>query len=319
MEKQLLATPTPASAPRTTAAKPLKTVPHDVAGHMPHDPNCEACRRARMVAPPAHRTRDPRAVSDSDRGFVLGLDLYGPFSADVGEHVYALVGVETGRTDYGMVRLLKDRTTLACREALKSMRHELRSMSSDPKVDLVRVHADDDSSFKGECGEYIAGEGLRSTDTGGYCPTKNSRTERRIRMINEAFRANLLVATGGIDEYEKLWGPGLEHAMHCSNVSQWSDGRCPYKALTGKDYSWAAEDHAFGEDGLVFVQKEKRSSKFQTPTKAAVWVGRCHTTPKACRVVPIVWDPSLGAYTLQPVETVGKFEVTRGSFILRVS
>ena len=205
LEKQLLATPTPASAPRTTAAKPLKTVPHDVAGHMPHDPNCEACRRARMVAPPAHRTRDPRAVSDSDRGFVLGLDLYGPFSADVGEHVYALVGVETGRTDYGMVRLLKDRTALACREALKSMRHELRSMSSDPKVDLVRVHADDDSSFKGECGEYIAGEGLRSTDTGGYCPTKNSRTERRIRMINEAFRANLLVATGGTLWWRAPW------------------------------------------------------------------------------------------------------------------
>ena len=77
-------------------------------------------------------------------------------------------------------------------------------MSKDPKKDLVRLHSDDDKSFKGKLKAWLASEGIRQTDTGGYRPTNNSRVERRIRMINEAFRASLLVATGGLTIYESL-------------------------------------------------------------------------------------------------------------------
>ena len=77
-------------------------------------------------------------------------------------------------------------------------------------------------------------------------------------MINEALRANLIVATGGLPQYESLWGPGLAHAMHCSNVSVWSDGRCPYKALKGQPYKWNKADLCFGQDGLSF-RKQRMS------------------------------------------------------------
>ena len=160
---------------------------------------------------------------------VSGIELYGPFTPDVDGNVYALVGVEEGHTDYGMIRLLPDKTAAQCAEAVASMRTELRTVSKDPTKDLVRVHSDDDKSFKGELRTWLASEGIRQTDTGGYRPTNNSRVERRIRMINEAFRASLLVATGGLTIYESLWGPGLVQAMHSSNCSVWMDGRCPYR------------------------------------------------------------------------------------------
>ena len=53
-------------------------------------------------------------------------------------------------------------------------------------------------------------------------------------MINEAFRASLFVATGGLPIYESLWGPGLVQAMHSSNCSVWVDGR--YMSIPNHDW-----------------------------------------------------------------------------------
>ena len=220
---------------------------------------------ARLTKPPGTRNPLDSAIEDSDKGFVLGVDLYGPFTPDVNENVYAMVGVEVGHTNYGMVRLMPDKTAVECTAAVASMRTELRTMSKDLAKDLVRVHSDNDPSFKKELKAYLVAEGIRQTHTGGHRPTNNSRTERRIRMINEAFRATLLVATGGLAMYESLWGPGMAHAMHCSNTNTWSDGRCPYKAMTGKDYDWGKRDLSFGQSGLLFIDPEHRQSKSTVP------------------------------------------------------
>ena len=285
---------------------------------MPHDPNCEACRMARLTAPPATRNPLDSEIEDSNKGFVLGIDLYGPFSPDVDGNVYAMVGVEVGHTNYGMVRLMPDKTAVECTVAVASMRTELRTMSTDPVKDLVRVHSDDDPSFKKELKAYLIAEGIRQTNTGGYRPTNNSRTERRIRMINEAFRATLLVATGGLAMYESLWGPGLAHAMHCSNTSTWSDGRCPYKAMTGKDYDWGKRDLSFGQSGLLFIDPEHRQSKFQPTGRKGIWVGKSHTTPDAVRAIPTTWDPDKNAFVLgKVVEVAGFTPSTPASFILK--
>ena len=92
-------------------------------------------------------------------------------------NVYALIGVEEGHTDYGMVRLLPDKTAAQCAASVACMRTELRTMSKDPKKDLVRLHSDDDKSFKGELKAWLVSEGIRQTDTGGYRPTNYSRVE----------------------------------------------------------------------------------------------------------------------------------------------
>ena len=293
-------------------------IPHGVRGHIPHDPDCIACKQSRLTATPATRNALDSVIEDSDKGFVLGIDLYGPFTPDVDGNVYALVGVEVGHTNYGMVRLLPDKTAAECATAVASMRTELRTMSKDPRKDLVRLHSDDDKSFKGELKAWLASEGIRQTDTGGYRPTNNSRVERRIRMINEAFRASLLVATGGLPIYESLWGPGLVQAMHSSNCNVWVDGRCPYLAITGKEYKWEKRDMCFGQSGLLFIEPEHRQSKFQPTGRTGIWVGRSRDTPDAVRVVPTTWDPTLNAFTLgQVVEMVGFTPSTPTSFLLK--
>ena len=114
-------------------------IPHGVRGHMPHDPNCEACQMARLTKPPGTRNPLDSAIEDSDKGFVLGIDLYGPFTPDVDGNVYAMVGVEVGHANYGMVRLMPDKTAVECTTAVASMRTELRTMSKDLAKDLARV------------------------------------------------------------------------------------------------------------------------------------------------------------------------------------
>ena len=69
-------------------------ISHGVRGHMPHDPDCIACKQARLTATPATRNQLDSEIEDSDKGFVLSIDLYGPFTPDVDGNVYALIGVE---------------------------------------------------------------------------------------------------------------------------------------------------------------------------------------------------------------------------------
>ena len=40
---------------------------------------------------------------------ILGIDYIGPYIKDVDGNVLAMTGVEVGRTNYGMIRLTKDR------------------------------------------------------------------------------------------------------------------------------------------------------------------------------------------------------------------
>ena len=166
--------PKPMTRPHSSrqATVPPSPIPHGVRGHMPHDPNCDACQMVRLTAPPATRNPLDSEIEDSDKGFVLGIDLYGPFTPDVDGNVYAVVGVEVGHTNYGMVRLMPDKTAVECTEAVASMRSELRTMSKDLAKGLVRVHSDDDPYFKKELRAYLVAEGIRQTHTGGYRPTK---------------------------------------------------------------------------------------------------------------------------------------------------
>ena len=117
------------------ATVPVTLVPHGVRGHMPHDPDCLPCKMSRLTKAPATRNTPDSVIEGSDKGFVVGIDLYGPFTPDVDGHTYAMIGVEVGHTDYGMVRLLPDRTAAGCAKAMASMRNELKIMSSHPTRD----------------------------------------------------------------------------------------------------------------------------------------------------------------------------------------
>ena len=122
---------------------------HRARGHVPHDPDCEACRAARMTAKQSTRNADPRAIQGAEKGFVLGLDLFGPFTPDVDGNEYALVAVEVGRTDFGFTRLLKDKTSESILEAYQDIVREIKVVSAED-TEVVRVHSDRDSGVFGE-------------------------------------------------------------------------------------------------------------------------------------------------------------------------
>ena len=63
---------------------------HAKCGHLPHDPNCDICRMARMRAPSAFTRAPEDTVEDSDKGYVIGLDYFGPFEPDVDGNVYGI-------------------------------------------------------------------------------------------------------------------------------------------------------------------------------------------------------------------------------------
>ena len=48
-------------------------------------------------------------VTDAEKGYVLGVDFFGPFDPDVDNNVYGMIGVEVEHTRYGMVELMKNR------------------------------------------------------------------------------------------------------------------------------------------------------------------------------------------------------------------
>ena len=74
-----------------------------------HNPLCTACVQARLTTRQARRQYIEDSVEGSDKGFVLGIDLIGPYSKDLSGNSFALVGVEVGHTHYGMAHLLKDK------------------------------------------------------------------------------------------------------------------------------------------------------------------------------------------------------------------
>ena len=293
----------------------LSALEHARRGHCPHDDTCEVSRMARMRAPKASRTDG--VVADADKGYVLGIDYAGPFDPDVDGNTYALVGVEVGHTNYGMVELQKDRTSAGASKGVKAMLRELHTIGPDPK-EVVRLHSDNDKSFAGELEAELLDAKVRQTNTGGYRPTNNSRTEKRIGLVLYSLRAMLYTATGGGRYYDQLWGPGLKHACRMVNVSEWSDGKSPYAARVGKPYVFDKHDHVFGAKALYYVNKEHRNTKLDMPGQEAIWVGRSAEVPGAHVVVPYTWDAASQRYVLGSTVTVARADVDDNVYPLRM-
>jgi len=264
------------NVPKTRAK--VKSVPmyeHACRCHCPHDPKCDACLRARMMAKSNTSNDDDLVVRGSEKGYVHSMDYVGPYSPDVDGNIYGLVGVETGHTNYGMTSLTKDREANTSLQGFKIHRNKLRRMGCEGK-DIVRLHHDCDKSFEGELKQYLIDENIEDTNTGGYNPSANSRVERRNRAIKQAFRAALFYATGGLGYYNALWGPGLKFATEAINYNEDTTGRNYHKNLTGKEYSYdiGGRDLSFGQQVFYHLDKAQLDEEWTTNGKEAIWVGR---------------------------------------------
>jgi hypothetical protein len=187
-----------ATEPKRKRVTPKRddVVMHNVKCHLPHDPNCEICKRARMRAKNATRNSDRFDIEGSDKGNVWGLDYCGPFPPDVDGNVYFLQGVEVGHSNMGHVALTKSRLASDTLQGFKCMEREHHLVSQHERG-TVRVHTDQDTSFEKEFRQDLLDRKVQQTDTGGHRPSANSRTERRIGLVLCTLRAILHVATGG--------------------------------------------------------------------------------------------------------------------------
>ena len=224
--------------------------------------------------------------------------------------------METARTNYAFVRLLPNKTAPVVREALKDIRREILSKSKDSDVDVVRVHSDVDGSMQTR--DWLREAGIAQTDTGGHNPQANARTERRIRMLTEAFRATLLTAAGGQEAYNALWGVGLEYQNEQANKQTFGDGTNPHTNLTGEEPEWTKEDHIFGSHAIYYVPLAARADKWETPGRRGLWVGRSNIVSGGAKVVPIQWDQGLHRWKLGEVKHVARVKVTSGEYPLKM-
>ena len=292
---------------------------HTCKSHHPHDPKCDACMRARMMAKSNTSNEDDLVVRGSEKGYVHSMDYVGPYSPDVDGNIYGLVGVETGHTNYGITSLTKDREAKTSLQGFKIHRNKLRSMGHEDK-DIVRLHHDCDKSFEGDLKQYLIDENIEDTNTGGYNPSANSRVERRNRAIKQAFRATLFYATGGLGYYNALWGPGLKFATDAINYNDDTTGRNYYKMLTNKEYVYdiGGRDLSFGQQVFYHLDKAQLDEEWTTNGKEAIWVGRSDQISQGHIVVPIEWDPSSKIYKLHPTVHVNRVRFERVIYPLKM-
>jgi hypothetical protein len=306
----------PKAIPRARR-KEMSQYEHEIHGHYPFNKLCDACVRGRMTGKPGYRRPNKFDIDMKDKGFVLGVDFYGPFESDVSGNTWALIAVEVARTNYGFVRLLPNKEAPAVREALKDIAREIKVKSKDD-IDVVRVHSDVDGSMQAETRDWLREAGIKQTDTGGYNPQNNARAERRIRMLTEAFRSSFLTATGGNEVYNGLWGAGLQYQNTQANKQTFVDGTVPHEALTGEAPQWNRDDHIFGAHAIYYVPLDARSDKFETPGQRGLWVGRSEMVSGGAKIVPIEWQPDLNRWELGEVKHVAKATVNDAELPLKM-
>ena len=176
---------------------------HCRAGHLPHDPKCADCVRARM----RHhykRRRKARVVEGPSRGLRLSADLMGPFEPELMAHVYSLMVVDD-ESRWAAVGGLKDKSSAAASTTFNDLVLEIKQFTDRIGECIARVHTDMGSEFKGAFEALCKQLEARHTGTGGYASESNPLAEQWNKMAQESLRAMLAACTGGVGYFDQLW------------------------------------------------------------------------------------------------------------------
>jgi hypothetical protein len=155
-------------------------------------------------------------------GRSVALDFNGPPTKGVAGGIYDLVGVGMEHTR-GYFGIIPNKASVVTLTAIQDLECEIKKDSGRHDIALVSIHHDDDQSFRGEVELYAKEKGWENTRICGYRPNSNSKCERRIGMLQQSFRTNLLVATGGLLYNKQLWDVGLKYSNYTINTRLWPD------------------------------------------------------------------------------------------------
>ena len=318
------------------AAVPSWYAEHAKRGH-PYRSDCEHCVRGAQRDRQSRAVKGKRKVDPLNPGYTMSADFTGrTVDADVdGNHV-ALVACVLGFTDdagdgpangvedqeaaYGFVALLPRRNTASVAQALDEFDAELHRLGRDKSRAIVRFHTDVDKSFMGEVRKLALRRGWKQTDTGGYKSPANGIVERRIGMLRQRLRSQLVAATGSTSHsyYTALWGHAMVSANKSVNCNDWKTRLSPYQQLTGRAYAWGKEDHAIGTYCTWHVPTKNRESAHHPAAEQGIYVRPSDVESKCCVVVPIKWNHTEDKWDLQPTIVATGVRVHTGVMALRM-
>jgi len=287
---------------------------HTKRRHWPHDPKCRHCMAGRMQ----HRKklrRSKRTVEGPGEGLKLSSDLMGPFEEELMGHLYSIMVVED-KFQWAEVGGLKDKAPKGSADEFHRLVREIARQTLRQGANIVRVHTDMGTEFKGLFESLCAKLGARHTGTGGYRSTNNPLGEGWNRIAMGTVRAALAACTGGEGYFRELWLLALVHAVYWINRTSKPDRSSPYSKVHGTEYVMHPHDHVFGSLCMYHVKDVDRANKGDRLAKPAIWVGR-DTLIGGHRVVPISWDHTTLTWQLSAVESVVTCHVDEGNCILR--
>ena len=328
---------TPSAASAACGAQVPSWYPeHARRGHL-YRSDCEHCVRGAQRDRQSRSVKGKRKVDPLNPGYTMSADFTGrTVDPDVdGNHV-ALVACVLGFTDdvvdgqaensedqeaaFGFVALLPKRDTASVAQALDEFDAELHRLGRDKSRAIVRFHTDVDKSFMGKVRQMALRRGWKQTDTGGYKSPANGIVERRIGMLRQRLRSQLVAATGSTSHsyYTALWGHAMVSSNKSVNCNDWKTRISPYQQLTGRAYEWGKQDHALGTYCTWHVPSKNRESANHPSAEQGIVVRPSDVESNCSVVVPIKWNHKQDKWDLKPTVVVTGIKVHTGVMPLRM-
>ena len=253
----------------------------------------------------------------------MGIDTVDGLPVGLRQNTDVLIGTES-TSNWGGVYCMQSKSGADVVLGVKHFEAELKRMSHGT-VNIVRVHSDAAKELNvGDFKDFSMQRGWHNTNTGGYRPNANSKTERFVRTLFEKLRAAFLTAAGGHAYYDQLWEVGLEYAADVllrlpRSGKHGRSTNSPFETLTGSPYEWNTDDHVFGALVYNFVVKEHRKNKASPTAERAIWVGRNRLVPGGHWIVPISWDMRTDTWFLHEPAIATTVSVDDTVFPLRLA
>ena len=241
--------------PRKTST--IAPVDHALGGHLPHDPKCETCIKARN-----RRKRIPKVKASKDKAELwerVHLDLCAITPVSARGHKYVAIAVEhVSRYLMAVPLKQKSQAKLILKEIRKRNFGQHTTIKPDGAPELLAIEE----------------PGFRIIASPPYTPQLNGTSESGVQLFKEGLRATLLgnlqEKNGEIAEVAKLcWNLAVQHV--CDSKNQVKHSRTGY--TPNEMINWIRDEPiaAFGE--IVFYKPDHPVDSLESRARYAMYLG----------------------------------------------